>query len=123
MMMSKGATDEKDAGLKKVVSAAKTGIEAAMRTLRPGKRCSDVTDMLQRIADAYGVKLVEGVLTHQMKRFVIDGNKVVLSVPGPDTRVEDAEFEEFEVYAVDVVMSSGEVRQCTTVPCVDVFSF
>ena len=66
--------------------------------------------MLQRVADAYGVKLVEGVLTHQMKRFVIDGNKVVLSVPGPDTRVEDAEFEEYEVYAVDVVMSSGEVR-------------
>jgi len=39
---------------------------------------------------------------------VIDGNKVVLSVAGPETRVDDAEFEENEVYAVDIVTSSGE---------------
>ena len=31
---------------------------------------------LEAIAEAYGVKVVEGVLSHQMKRFVIDGNKV-----------------------------------------------
>ena len=90
-----------------VVKAAAQGLEAAMRTLRPGNKCSEVTDVLQRVAESYGVKLLEGVLTHQMKRFVIDGNKVVLSVPGPEVRVEDAEFEEHEVYAVDVVMSSG----------------
>lgn len=43
-----------------------------------------------------------------MKQYVIDGNKVVLSVPGPDTRVDDAEFEENEVYAIDIVTSTGE---------------
>ena len=90
-----------------VLKAAAVGLEAAMRKLRPGNKCSEVTDILQRVAESYGVKLVEGVLTHQMKRFIIDGNKVVLSVPGPEIRVEDSEFEEHEVYAVDVVMSSG----------------
>jgi hypothetical protein len=35
-----------------------------------------------------------------MKQFVIDANKVVLSVSNPDTRVDDAEFEENEVYAI-----------------------
>lgn len=39
---------------------------------------------------------------------MIDGNKVVLSVPSPETRVEDAEFEENEVYAVDIVTSTGD---------------
>lgn len=48
------------------------------------------------------------MLSHQLKQFVIDGNKVVLSVPSPETRVEDAEFEENEVYAVDIVTSTGD---------------
>jgi len=39
---------------------------------------------------------------------VIDGNKVVLSVSNLDTRVDDAEFEENEVYAIDIVTSTGE---------------
>lgn len=55
-----------------------------------------------------------------MKRFVIDGNKVVLSVTGPDTRVDDAEFEENEVYAIDIVTSTGEGKVNILAP---VFSF
>lgn len=68
----------------------------------------DVTDAIQKVAAAYDCKIVEGVLSHQLKQFVIDGNKVVLSVAGPETRVDDAEFEENEVYAVDIVTSTGE---------------
>ncbi|MBA0800861.1 hypothetical protein Gohar_011273, partial [Gossypium harknessii] len=68
----------------------------------------DVTDAIQKVAAAYDCKIVEGVLSHQLKQFVIDGNKVILSVSNPDTRVDDAEFEENEVYAVDIVASTGE---------------
>jgi hypothetical protein len=39
---------------------------------------------------------------------VIDGNKVILNRPGPDAKVEDCEFEPNEVYAIDIVVSSGE---------------
>jgi hypothetical protein len=68
----------------------------------------DVTEAIQKVAAAYDCKIVEGVLSHQLKQFVIDGNKVILSVSNPDTRVDDAEFEENEVYAVDIVTSTGE---------------
>ncbi|MCO5601016.1 hypothetical protein L7F22_055132 [Adiantum nelumboides] len=68
----------------------------------------DVTEALQKVAAAYECKVVEGVLSHQIKQFVIDANKVVLSVTNPETRVDDAEFVENEVYAVDIVMSTGE---------------
>ena len=68
----------------------------------------DVTEAIQKVAAAYDCKIVEGVLSHQLKQFVIDGNKVVLSVSNPDTRVEDAEFEENEVYAIDIVTSTGD---------------
>lgn len=43
-----------------------------------------------------------------MKQFVIDASKVILSVSNPETRVEEAEFEENEVYAIDIVASTGE---------------
>lgn len=91
-----------------VLAAANTAAEVALRLVRPGKHNKEVTEALQKVASAFGVHVCEGVLSHQMKQFVIDANKVVLSAPGPDTRVEDFEFEENEVYAVDIVMSSGE---------------
>lgn len=42
----------------------------------------------------------------------MDGNKVVLSVSNPETRVDDAEFEENEVYAIDIAASTGEGKVC-----------
>lgn len=68
----------------------------------------DVTEALQKVAAAYDCKVTEGVLSHKMKQFVIDANKVILSSANPETRVDDAEFEENEVYGVDIVMSTGE---------------
>ena len=60
---------------------------------------------MQQIAEAYGTSLVEGVLSHQLKQFVIDGNKCVLNKPTPDHRAEDGEFEENEVYGIDILVS------------------
>ncbi|KAG9151175.1 hypothetical protein Leryth_002751 [Lithospermum erythrorhizon] len=91
-----------------VIAAANTAAEVALRLVRPGKKNKDVTEAIQKVAGAYGCKIVEGVLTHQLKQFVIDGNKVVLSVSSPEVRVDDAEFEENEVYAVDIVTSTGD---------------
>lgn len=47
-------------------------------------------------------------MSHEMKQFVIDGNKCVLNKPTPEAKVEDTEFEENEVYAIDIVVSTGE---------------
>ncbi|KAJ8898976.1 hypothetical protein K2173_008478 [Erythroxylum novogranatense] len=91
-----------------VIAAANTAAEVALRLVRPGKKNKDVTEAIQKVATAYDCKIVEGVLSHQMKQFVIDGNKVILSVSNPETRVDDAEFEENEVYSIDIVTSTGE---------------
>ncbi|KAK9126707.1 hypothetical protein Scep_015553 [Stephania cephalantha] len=91
-----------------VVAAANTAAEVALRLVRPGRKNKDVTEAIQKVAAAYDCKIVEGVLSHQLKQFVIDGNKVVLSVSNPETRVDDAEFEENEVYAIDIVTSTGD---------------
>jgi len=91
-----------------VVAAAQTALEAALRLVRPGKRISDVPEVLRKVVESYGCNLVEGVMTHQMKQFVIDANKCVLNRSSPEHKVEDGEFEENEVYAVDIVVSTGD---------------
>lgn len=67
-----------------------------------------VAPTLQKIVEAYGCNLVEGVFSHEMKQFVIDGNKCVLNKPTPEAKVAEDTFEENEVYAVDIVVSTGE---------------
>jgi curved DNA binding protein len=91
-----------------VLAAAHTAAEVALRLVRPGKKNKDVTEAIQKVAAAYDCKIAEGVLSHQMKQFVIDANKVILSAGNAETRVDDAEFEENEVYAIDIVTSTGE---------------
>ncbi|KAI3441406.1 Peptidase_M24 domain-containing protein [Psidium guajava] len=91
-----------------VIAAANTAAEVALRLVRPGKNNKDVTEAINKVAAAYDCKIVEGVLSHQLKQFVIDGNKVIISVSNPDTKVDEFEFEENEVYAIDIVTSTGE---------------
>ncbi|XP_010920808.1 ERBB-3 BINDING PROTEIN 1 isoform X1 [Elaeis guineensis] len=91
-----------------VIAAANTAADVALRLVRPGRKNKDVTEAIQKVAGAYDCKIVEGVLSHQLKQFVIDGNKIIISVSNPETRVDDAEFEENEVYAIDIVTSTGE---------------
>ena len=64
--------------------------------------------VLQKIVESYGCSLVEGVFSHEMKQYVIDGNKCILNKPTPEAKVAEDTFEENEVYAVDIVVSTGE---------------
>jgi hypothetical protein len=41
-----------------------------------GKHVSDVAPKLAACVEPFGVQLVEGVMSHQMKQFIIDANKV-----------------------------------------------
>ena len=91
-----------------VVAVANTVAEVALKLVRPGKKNKYVTAAIQKVVAAYDCKIVEGVLSHQLEQFVIDGNKVIPNVSNPDTRVDDAEFKENEVYAVDIVANTGE---------------
>merc|ERR1711862_708293 len=43
-----------------------------------------------------------------MKKHVIDGNRVIISVETPEEKVDEFEFEMNEVYCIDVVMTTGE---------------
>mmetsp|Transcript_7217 Transcript_7217/g.21289 ORF Transcript_7217/g.21289 Transcript_7217/m.21289 type:complete len:390 (+) Transcript_7217:170-1339(+) len=91
-----------------VLHAAHIACEVAQKMLRPGNTNSQITKVIEKVADDFGVKACTGVLSHRMKRFVIDGNKAVLLREDTEQKIEDSPFELHEVYSIDVVMSTGD---------------
>lgn len=91
-----------------VMAAAYSAAEIALRKLTVGAKNGAVTEMFSEVAGAYKVNVCQGVLSHRMKHFVIDGNDVIISRSDVDQKVDDYEFKPFDVFAIDVVMSTGE---------------
>ncbi|KAG8191236.1 hypothetical protein JTE90_003249 [Oedothorax gibbosus] len=93
-----------------VIRAAHCAAEAALRLVKPGGDNNSVTDTIQKVAEQFKCKPVEGMLSHQLKQFRIDGEKSIIQNPTEAQRKEHekCEFEVHEVYAVDVLVSSGE---------------
>jgi len=92
-----------------VTMACAVAAEAVLAAIKPGVTNTAITQIIEKSAASFGVNVVEGVLSHLTKRFIIDGNKVVLSkvVPGEQS-VDEEEFEENDVFIVDLLMSTGE---------------
>lgn len=62
-----------------VILAAYKGIQAALRLIKPGNFNNQVTEAIQKVCDSYQVNPLEGVLSHELKKHLIDGNKVILN--------------------------------------------
>lgn len=105
-----GASAEKPAEGKAadVVLAAYNAIQAAFRTLRPGTLNNDVTKLVQKVADAYKCNPLEGVLSHELKKHLIDGNNCIINKETFEQKVEERELQVNEVYGLDVIISTGE---------------
>ncbi|XP_065141833.1 proliferation-associated protein 2G4b [Paramisgurnus dabryanus] len=93
-----------------VVKAAHLCAEAALRLVKPGNQNSQVTEAWNKIAQSFKCTAIEGMLSHQLKQHVIDGEKTIIQNPSDQQKKdhEKAEFEVHEVYAVDVLISTGE---------------
>ncbi|KAH8742029.1 proliferation-associated protein 2G4 metalloprotease [Cryptosporidium ryanae] len=91
-----------------VLKAAHFAMEAAIRAIKPGNTNNYVTSVINKVASEFGCSMVQGVLSHQLKRHVIDGNRVIISRETSDEKVDEFIFDENEVYGVDILVSSGE---------------
>eukprot|EP00918_Siedleckia_nematoides_P036492 GHVU01079275.1.p1 GENE.GHVU01079275.1~~GHVU01079275.1.p1 ORF type:complete len:338 (-),score=57.48 GHVU01079275.1:1551-2459(-) len=103
--------DDKVTGRKAdVIIAAQNAAEIALRLVKAGNENSTVTDAIQKVVESFKCKPVEGMLSHQLKQHVIDGEKAIIQNP-TDLQKKDHEKCEFgvhEVYGIDVLVSSGE---------------
>jgi len=91
-----------------VITAAQVAMNAAIHSLQIGKTNEEISEVIKHVADAYHVSPLEGVLSHQMTRWLIDGDKVIMNKPMIDQRVEKCAVEANDVWCIDIVMSTGE---------------
>jgi len=93
-----------------VLLAAHYASEAVLRLMTPGTENQAVTQTVQKVAESYKCKPIEGMLSHQLKQFEIDGQKTIIQNPNEAQRKEHEKctFELHEVYAIDVLVSTGE---------------
>ncbi|XP_002163189.3 proliferation-associated protein 2G4 isoform X2 [Hydra vulgaris] len=93
-----------------VLLAAYYAGEVAQRLVKPGNNNNQVTEAITKVAEEFKCKPVEGMLSHQLKQNVIDGEKTIIQNPN-DAQKKDhkkCEFELHEVYAIDVLLSTGD---------------
>lgn len=108
-----GASKDKKASGRKAdaVLAAYHAAEAALRLLKPGSNNYSITESIDKIAESYKCKPVEGMLSYQLEKDIIDGTKRIIQNPSELQKKEGCEKCDFlvhEVYALDVLVSSGD---------------
>jgi len=115
--------DDKRANAVKAVAEASKEI---LKLMKPGKTNSDVVKVMEKYAKKYNCQLpvtneeclAPGTVSYQISQYVIDGynddydefiHRLILSRESEnyDFVQVDNEFEEDEVYAIDILMSTG----------------
>jgi len=91
-----------------VICAAHLAADIAHRLLVPGNKNTQVTQAIAKVAEQFKVNPVEGVLSHQMKRYILDGTQTIINKETLEHKVEEFEFKNYEVYTIDIVMSTGD---------------
>ena len=88
--------------------AAYNAFIAATRSIEVGSTNQQVTASIQAVCEEYGVEPLQGVLSHKIKKHLIDGNEVIINKETPEQRVEDWEFAPGDIIGLDVYVTSGE---------------
>merc|ERR1711892_752563 len=90
--------------------AAHLASEAALRLVKPGNDNIEVTETVNKVAESFECKPVEGMVSHQLEQNKIDGDKTILhSLTEAQSKEHDTfAFGLHEVYGVDVLVSTGD---------------
>ena len=99
-----------------VILAAYNAIQGAYRLLRPGSFNSEVTKLVHKVSESYHCNPLEGVLSHELKKHLIDGNNCIINKETFEQKVEEREFQVNEVYGLDVIVSTGEGKPKEVLP-------
>lgn len=93
-----------------LLAAAHNAAEAALRVMKPGNKNWDVTKIVSKVAEEYGVVALEDMLTHNQERNVLTGEKQIIINPSESQRgqTNTFEFEVGQVFGLDILVSTGE---------------
>ena len=108
VLLDDGKDSESMSLKKKAMSCAYVALETAVKSLRPEVTNEEVTQIFEDVSDAYGLDTVEGVLSHEHKRWVLDGKNVISLKKQHDNHVEKIIFEKSDIFSLDVLVSTNE---------------
>jgi len=93
-----------------VLMAAYYAAEIALRLVKAGNNNNQVTEVVEKVAAEFNCHPVEGMLSHQLQQNIIDGDKTIIQNPNEAQRKDHkkCDFEQHEVYAIDILISSGD---------------
>jgi hypothetical protein len=76
--------------------------------LKLGNNNNQVTAVVKKICDTYKINPLEGVLSHRMKRDIIDGLEVIINKTDVEQKVDTREFLHGDMFGFDTIVSTGE---------------
>lgn len=88
--------------------AAWNAFQAAQRKIAVAGTNTEVTEVIQKVAEQFNCNAVEGVLSHKVKRHIIDGNDCIINRATPTQQVAEFEFSPGDVIGLDIFVSTGE---------------
>ena len=91
-----------------IILAAYYAIQVALRMMHTNKTNNEITAMIQKVADSYKVNPLEGVLSHRMKRDIIDGPETIINKITFDQKVDTRNFVPGDIFGLDIMFSTGE---------------
>ena len=86
-----------DPSLSYLVEAAEAGLDAAIKTIRPGIRASDVGAAIEQAIKAKGAKPIRNLTGHKLARYVVHAGASIPNVASHDHHV----IQEGDVYAIE----------------------
>lgn len=94
----------------KLLQCAHSAAEIALHSMQIGSTNIETSDTIQKVLNAFGLNAVEGTISFQLSQNALGQGKHIVLNP-TETQKKDilkTEFEEHEVYAVDISISTGE---------------
>jgi len=83
-------------------------IQVALRLMQKERNNNEITAAIAKVAAAYKVNPVEGVLSHRIKRDIVDGPETIINKQTFDQKVDTRQFVPGDIFGLDVIFSTGE---------------
>ncbi|KNH04206.1 hypothetical protein XU18_4416 [Perkinsela sp. CCAP 1560/4] len=107
-----------------LIHACEEAMAAILQQFRPGHTNKLIADCMSQVADKYNVRVLPNALSHEMKRYILNGRNVIVNrtLLGASSRdAHEFEIEANKIYHVDVLF--GMLDKSVEVGTRDVFSF
>ncbi|GAB1220279.1 hypothetical protein ENUP19_0050G0060 [Entamoeba nuttalli] len=92
-----------------IIEAGYTALQEVISKLQVGVNTSDITTVVDGVCKKYNVKAFENIVSRNMERYMIDGNKFILNVPSKSA-VEDMKIELNDVWNLDIILTTGAAK-------------